>query len=127
MPPLCKGRWILPKAKDGGIVNFTETRQSPSLAFGETAPFTQGGLILFVQQLLSLVGLRLVADGADLRLRRAVFGVVAEKVYVPFNVAALPLHGEQDFERCIGVIYGAVGVHAVNACADSPAGPCRSP
>ena len=22
MPPLCKGRWILPQAKDGGIVAF---------------------------------------------------------------------------------------------------------
>ena len=98
----------MPKAKDGGIVNFTETRQSPSLAFGETAPFTQGGLILFVQQLLSLVGLRLVADGADLRLRWAVFGVVAEKVYVPLDVTALPFHGEQHLERSVGVVHGAV-------------------
>ena len=41
----------MPKAKDGGIVNFTETRQSPSLAFGETAPFTQGGLIFYPKNL----------------------------------------------------------------------------
>ena len=29
MPPLCKGRWILPQAKDGGIVVFQKL-QSPS-------------------------------------------------------------------------------------------------
>ncbi len=71
--------------------------------------------VSFVQELLSLVGLRLIADGADLRLRHAVFGVVAEEVYVPLNITALLLHREQHFKGSVGVVHGAVGVHAVHA------------
>ena len=44
MPPLCKGRWILPQAKDGEIVVFQKLQSPVSFA---ASPFTQGALSFY--------------------------------------------------------------------------------